>query len=161
MAKKVKNTKTKAVQTVEAAEIKVVAPVVAEQPTTTEEQPAAQATATVEEKPQLGRPVDPNSARQKRLAEIAEKRAQGLIKRGRPVIEGSAHQQKLKAQAERKEANGGEARRGRPVDPNSPRQQRLREMEAKKAAGVEIKRGRPAMEKPSANNSSVTVEVTE
>lgn len=146
MAKKVKNTKTKAVQTVEAAEIKVVAPAITE-PTT--------------EKPQLGRPVNPNSERQKRLAEIAEKRAQGLIKRGRPVVEGSAHQQKLKAQAERKEANGGEARRGRPVDPNSPRQQRLREAEAKKAAGVEIKRGRPAMEKPSADNSSVTVEITE
>ena len=149
MAKKVKNTKTTAVQTVETAEIKIVAPAVAE---TT---PAA----ATEEKPQLGRPVNPNSERQKRLKEIAEKRAQGLIKRGRPVVEGSAHQQKIKAQAERREANGGEARRGRPVDPNSPRQQRLAAQAAKVAAGVEIKRGRPVMEKPSGDNSAVTVEV--
>lgn len=146
MAKKVKNTEAKAVQTVETAEIKVVAP-------------AVTTVAATEEKPQLGRPVNPNSERQKRLNEIAEKRAQGLIKRGRPVIEGSAHQQKLAAQAERREMNGGEARRGRPVDPNSPRQQRLAEMKAKQEAGVEIKRGRPTMDKSSGNNSAITVEV--
>lgn len=142
MAKKVKNTPAKAVETVETAEINVVAPAVTAQQTT-------------EEKPQLGRPVNPNSERQKRLKEIEEKRAQGLIKRGRPVVEGSAHQQKLAAQAERRAANGGTARRGRPVDPNSPRQQRLAEVEAKKAAGVEIKRGRPAGQ----NNSATTVDV--
>lgn len=147
MAKKVKNTPAKAVETVETAEINVVAPAVVE---TT---PAA---ATEEAKPQLGRPVNPNSERQKRLAEEAEKRAQGLIKRGRPVVEGSAHQQKLAAQAERKAANGGVARRGRPVDPNSPRQQRIAEMEAKKAAGVEIKRGRPAGQN---NSATTTVDV--
>jgi hypothetical protein len=142
MAKKVKNTPAKAVETVETAEINVVAP-------------AVTTVATTEEKPQLGRPVNPNSERQKRLKEIEEKRAQGLIKRGRPVVEGSAHQQKLAAQAERKEANGGEARRGRPVDPNSPRQQRLAAQAAKVAAGVEIKRGRPAGQ----NNSAPAVEV--
>ena len=37
----------------------------------------------------LGRPVNPNSARQKRLAELAEKRANGECKRGRPIVEGS------------------------------------------------------------------------
>jgi len=149
MAKKVKNTPAKAVQTVEAAEINVVAPAVAEQT------PAAPA-AAIEEKPQLGRPVNPNSERQKRLAEEAEKRAQGLIKRGRPVVEGSAHQQKLAAQAERKAANGGTARRGRPVDPNSPRQQREAAKAAKLAAGVEIKRGRPAGQN---NSATTTVDV--
>lgn len=65
----------------------------------------------------LGRPVDPNSARQKRIAEMNEKREAGLLKRGRPVKEGSA------------------------------RQKRLAELEAKRAAGVEIKRGRPKMVK--------------
>lgn len=142
MAKKVKNTPAKAVETVETAEINVVAPAVTAQQTT-------------EETKQLGRPVNPNSERQKRLAEEAEKRAQGLIKRGRPVIEGSAHQQKLAAQAERREANGGTARRGRPVDPNSPRQQREAAKAAKQAAGIEIKRGRPAGQ----NNSAPVVEV--
>lgn len=153
MAKKAAKTKNQKVQTVEAAEIKVVAqPEIVEQPAT--------APAPAEEVKQLGRPVNPNSERQKRLAEIAEKRTQGLIKRGRPVVEGSAHQLKLKAQAERKEANGGQARRGRPVDPNSPRQQRLAEIAAKKAAGMEIKRGRPAQEKAD-NSEAVNVTVTE
>ena len=145
MAKKATTKKaTKVVQTVEAAEINVATPAVVEQ-----------AAATTEAKPQLGRPVNPESERQKRLREIEEKRAQGLIKRGRPVVEGSAHQQKLAAQAERKAANGGEARRGRPVDPNIPRQQRPAAMAAKAAAGVEIKRGRPA----SQNDSAPEVEV--
>jgi hypothetical protein len=146
MANKVKTTKTKAVQTVDAAEINVVAPAVAEQT------PAA----ATETKPQLGRPVNPESERQKRLREIEEKRAQGLIKRGRPVKEGSAHQQKLAAQAARREANGGEARRGRPVDPNSPRQQRLAAQAAKVAAGAVIKPGRPAGQN---NSTAPAVEV--
>lgn len=139
MAKKEKTSNavsTKKVKTVKEAEIKVVP--VAEVPVAAPAQ---------EEKPQLGRPVNPESERQKRLAEIAEKRAQGLIKRGRPVVEGSSHQQKLAEQAKRKEENGGVARRGRPVDPNSPRQLRLAEKQAKIAAGQEIKRGRPAVEK--------------
>ena len=92
---------------------------------------------------QLGRPTNPESARQKRLAEAEAKRAAGLIKRGRPVIEGSAHQKKLAEQAKRKEENGGEARRGRPVNPTSPRQMRLAAAAAKIAAGEVIKRGRP------------------
>lgn len=75
------------------------------------EQTEATAEMVVEVK-KLGRPVNTESERQKRLAK------KGLVKRGRPVIEGST------------------------------RQQRLAEMEAKKAAGLEIKRGRPKMEKP-------------
>lgn len=139
--------RVKKVVTPDAAEAKVIPAVPTVDPT-----PAA-----TEEKPQLGRPVNPESARQKRLAEIAEKRAKGEIKRGRPVVEGSAHQEKLKAQAERKAANGGVARRGRPVDPTSPRQMRLAEMEAKRAAGQEIKRGRPAVEKPAATADDVEI----
>jgi hypothetical protein len=60
-----------------------------------------------------GRPVNPNSERQKRLAEMAKKRENGELKRGRPVVA------------------------------DSERQKRLAERMAKQAAGVEIKRGRP------------------
>ena len=77
------------------------------------------------EKAQLGRPVDPNSARQKRLATAPGK------KTGRPVDPTSARQQRLIAQAERAAANGGTVKRGRPVDPNSARQIALREAAAK------------------------------
>ena len=71
-------------------------------------------------KAQLGRPVDPNSARQKRLATAPGKRT------GRPINPNSARQQRLIAQAERAAANGGTVKRGRPVNPNSARQIALR-----------------------------------
>jgi hypothetical protein len=58
---------------------------------------------------QLGRPVNPNSARQLRLKELAEKRDNGELRRGRPVDENSARQQKLANKAE------GNGMRGRPV----------------------------------------------
>jgi hypothetical protein len=61
-----------------------------------------------------GRPVNMNSARQQRLAELAAKREAGLLKKGRPVVEGSARQQRLAEQEARKAANGGVAKRGRP-----------------------------------------------
>ena len=63
-----------------------------------------------------GRPVEPDSERQKRLAEMAE----------------------------RAKANGGIVRRGRPVDENSERFKRLAAAAEKKAKGIEVKRGRPA-----------------
>lgn len=86
---------------------------------------------------QLGRPVNPNSARQLRLKELADKKANGELRRGRPVNENSARQQKLANKVE------GTGMRGRPVNANSARQLRLAELEAKRANG-EIKRGRPA-----------------
>ena len=76
-------------------------------------------------KAQLGRPVDPNSKRQQRLATAPGK------KTGRPVNPNSARQQRLIAQQERAIANGGAVKRGRPVDPNSARQIALREAAAK------------------------------
>ena len=76
-------------------------------------------------KAQLGRPVDPNSARQKRLAKAPGK------KTGRPINPNSARQQRLAEQAARAAANGGVVKRGRPVDPNSARQIALREAAAK------------------------------
>lgn len=69
----------------------------------------------------LGRPVNPNSARQQRIAERNAKREAGLLKRGRPVVEGSKRQAVLAQRAE-KTANGELLKRGRPVNPNSKRQ---------------------------------------
>ena len=79
-------------------------------------------------KAQLGRPVDPNSARQKRLATAPGK------KTGRPINPHSARQQRLCEQAARAIANGGVVKRGRPVNPNSARQIALREAIAKAVA---------------------------
>ena len=67
----------------------------------------------------LGRPVDPNSPRQQALAELAERREKGLVKRGRP--KGT-------------------------VNRNSKRQQQIIEMKAKKALGLG-KPGRPKVVK--------------
>ena len=87
-----------------------------------------------------GRPVDPNSVRQIRLAELETKRLNGELKRGRPVNGDSARQVRL-AELEMKRLTG-ELKLGRPVDPNSVRQIRLAEMEAKRLSG-ELRRGRP------------------
>ena len=76
-------------------------------------------------KAQLGRPVDPNSKRQQRLATAPGK------KTGRPVDPTSARQKRLAEQAARAAANGGVVKRGRPVNPNSARQIALREAAAK------------------------------
>lgn len=75
------------------------------------------ATAEIKRK---GRPVDPNSPRQVRLAEQARMREEGLLRRGRPEVEGSARQQRMQARA------------------------------AKLAAGISIKPGRPKVVKPEA-----------
>ena len=81
-------------------------------------------------KAQLGRPVDPNSARQKRLASAPGK------KTGRPINPNSARQQRL-AELEAKRSNGT-LRRGRPVNPNSARQKALLEA-AMKLAAAQVK----------------------
>ena len=64
-----------------------------------------------------GRPVNPDSERQKRLALMAERREAGEVKRGRPMDPNSARQLKLQSQ--------GTGKRGRPVNPNSARQLKL------------------------------------
>jgi hypothetical protein len=99
-------------------------------------------TTTIETQVQLGRPVNPNSVRQIRLNELKVKRELGLIKRGRPAVEGSTNSYK-KAVREEKLSNGIELRRGRPVTVGSESQiKRLRQQE-KIANGVELRRGRP------------------
>ena len=88
----------------------------------------------------LGRPVNPNSARQIRLAELEAKRSNGELKRGRPVNENSERQFRLKMKA-----IGLTLGQGRPVNPNSARQIRLAELKAKaELNGGVVKRGRPA-----------------
>jgi hypothetical protein len=93
----------------------------------------------------LGRPVNPSSNRQIELAKKAELRAQGLIKRGRPVVEGSKNAV-IKAARLEKINNGIELKKGRPSNPNSKRQQRIAELAAKKASGI-FKLGRPKVNK--------------
>ena len=88
----------------------------------------------------LGRPVNPNSARQIRLAELEAKRSNGELKRGRPVDTTSARQIRLACKA-----IGLTLGQGRPVNPNSARQIRLAELKAKaELNGGAVKRGRPA-----------------
>lgn len=72
-------------------------------------------------KAQLGRPIDPNSKRQQRLAKAPGK------KTGRPINPNSARQKRLAEIEAKRKANGGEVKRGRPVNPNSARQIALRE----------------------------------
>ena len=89
-----------------------------------------------------GRKVNPNSARQIRLAELEAKRSNGELKRGRPVDTTSERQLRLKLQAINKALGVGQ---GRPVNPNSARQIRLAELKAKaELNGGVVKRGRPA-----------------
>ncbi len=98
---------------------------------------------SIEVSAKLGRPVNMNSKRQIELAKKAELRAAGLIKRGRPVVEGSKNAA-VKAARLEKIANGEQLRKGRPVSTTSKRQQRIAELAAKKASGT-FKLGRPKM----------------
>ena len=109
----------------------------------------------VETMTHLGRPSNPNSARQQRLAAIAAKIEAGIeVKRGRPADGKSARQHRLAEMEAKRIANGGEIKRGRPTNGTSARQQRLAAIAAKIEAGMTVKRGRPAMPK----EESVSVE---
>jgi DNA polymerase II large subunit len=90
----------------------------------------------------LGRPVNPESARQKRIAELEQKRLNGELRKGRPIVEGSKRQQTLEARAA-KISEVGELKRGRPVNGESKRQQVLAARAAKLSEGGELKKGRP------------------
>ena len=97
-------------------------------------------------KAQLGRPVNPDSARQKRLATAPGR------KTGRPVNPSSVRQQRLAELEAKRIANGGTLKRGRPVNATSERQLRLADLAARRAAGT-LKRGRPAGSGKKANNA--------
>jgi hypothetical protein len=60
-----------------------------------------------------GRPVNPESTRQKRLMEIEAKRTAGLLKKGRPVNATSARQKRLMDIEMRRAA--GTLKKGRPA----------------------------------------------
>jgi len=85
-----------------------------------------------------GRPVNENSNRQKRLAELNAKREAGELRKGRPVVEGSARQVRLSLK--------GTLKLGRKPNPESAAYKRRMELEVKRANG-ELKRGRPAQVK--------------
>jgi predicted RNA-binding protein with TRAM domain len=93
----------------------------------------------------LGRPVNESSRRQQILKLREAKKQNGEFKLGRPVKEGSTRQLRLQELANK--AANGELKRGRPVKEGSARQLRLQELESKKSSGIEIKRGRPKMDK--------------
>ena len=83
----------------------------------------------------LGRPVNPESKRQARLATAPGK------KTGRPINPESKRQKRLAELAARAEANGGKVPRGRKPNPNSKRQQAIAakaELEALKAKVAEL-----------------------
>jgi hypothetical protein len=88
-------------------------------------------TANTTETKQIGRPANPNSARQKKIQDRLAKKEAGTLKRGRPVIEGSKRQEVL-AKRNEKVSNGIELKKGRPINVNSKRQVEL----AKKAEKV-------------------------
>lgn len=125
-----------------------------------------------------GRPVNPDSKRQQRIADLEARRAQPGFKLGRPVQTESQRQQKLAERQAKIDAYNAQQlliangeviapeallpnpsdKLGRPVNPDSPRQIKLREYEAKKAAG-QIKKGRPSFESkglPPAKSSKTT-----
>jgi len=79
-----------------------------------------------------GRPADPNSAWNKRQAELAEKRAKGELKLGRQINPESARQKRL--------ALKGTVKRGRPVmvKPVVEEQTVSKEQEAEMAAAPAI-----------------------
>ena len=96
----------------------------------------------VEKSDKRGRPVNVNSVRQIRLADLEQRRINGQLRRGRPVSDGSVRLVRLK-DLETKRLNG-ELRQGRPVNENSVRQMRLKDLEARRASGT-LKLGRPKM----------------
>lgn len=90
----------------------------------------------------LGRPVNPDSVRQKRIAELEQKRLNGELRKGRPIIAESKRQQTLEARAA-KISEYGELKKGRPISLESKRQQVLMARAAKLSEVGELKKGRP------------------
>ena len=100
-----------------------------------------------------GRKPNPESNRQKRLAELNAKIEAGVtIKKGRPISSDSERQKRI-AELETKRANG-ELKLGRRINENSARQLRLKELEERRASG-ELRRGRPAKSKIENDNISL------
>ena len=88
---------------------------------------------TEEAKKAPGRPKDPTSKRQQRIAELEAKRAAGVLRRGRPENPNSKRQLEIKRR-EALIAAGVEIKCGRKKDPNSKRQQEIAAREAAEKA---------------------------
>jgi hypothetical protein len=73
-------------------------------------------------------------------------RSQGLLKKGRPVVEGSNRQLELQRKAELREQGVLTGRKGRPVDPNSRKQLEFKRKQEARENGT-LKLGRPKMVK--------------
>lgn len=121
-----------------------VAPSTQEVPTTFQSHAVETTTATTEK--QKGRHINPESKRQKRLAEQAAKKADPnyVPKKGRPIVPGSKH---AIAKAEREAAIAAgtfvPGKRGRHIDGTSKRQQKLANIQMAKEQGT-YRLGRPA-----------------
>lgn len=86
----------------------------------------------------LGRPIDPNSARQKRIAELAAKKADPNFKLGRPSNPNSKHAIAKAEHAAKLADPNYKPMKGRPIDPTSPRQIALAAKAAKKATNGNV-----------------------
>lgn len=78
---------------------------------------------------------------------------------GRPIVMGSARQQRIEAR--QKLIDAGLLKRGRPVVEGCKRQDKLAKRKAKIAAGIELKPGRPKMEKKVEVAAPVAAQATE
>jgi hypothetical protein len=113
------------------------------------------ATSQDESTPSLGRKVNPNSARQMRIAARAAAVEAGELRKGRKVDATSARQ--LRIAAREAAVAAGELKKGRPSNPNSARQVAIAAKAALIAAGTPPKKGRPVVEKPAVAAAPVAV----
>lgn len=102
-----------------------------------------------------GRPVNENSARQKRIREMEAKRAAGELHRGRPINPDSARQQKLNGASNGESKTG--APKGRPVNPDSARQKQIAERNEKlKAWAAKLEADKAAATKETTGTADAT-----
>lgn len=96
------------------------------------------AVVTVTEPKKLGRPSNPNSARQVKLAEIAAKREAmgGYVPLGRPAVEGSKRQIKLAEIAAKKADPNYIPSLGRPKQTEEEKEEARAKREALKQAWI-------------------------
>lgn len=112
------------------------------------EQTETEVKVSVTEPKKLGRPANPNSARQAKLAEIAAKREAmgGYVPLGRPAVEGSKRQIKLAEIAARKANPDYVAAKGRPKMTEAEKEAARADREAKKAAWIASEKAKHGVE---------------
>jgi hypothetical protein len=85
-----------------------------------------------------GRPIDPNSPRQKRLLELEIKRQLNLSRRGRPVDGNSDRQQRLAEMEVRRQASGGILKPGRPAMTEEEKDKAAKERKERQEANAKM-----------------------